>query len=431
MEQQYVQMTLNDWLALKGQLEAELRGAAAGFVRIGYLLRKIDETEGYKNDGSKSLAEWAKDNYGLSATAVSRFMAINKKYSIDGYSDQLRLEYSQYGSAKLSEMLALPDSDLEMVSPQMKREDIREIKKFNREMEEVARNPEPEEEQNPTETIVEETPAAGFAEPVPPDNYKWVLEFFRENGETMNELFSSEAYESSNYDAMKEILNPSGARTFRHKLTMVSMLDGKIVIKTFGKPQELMSWERFIIVTESILGHDRIDGSATYRKTFGQDPVEKSPEAPKAEPEKPKTEQKVLKSEPKMPKPAPKVLKPEPKAPEPEKEVPEEPRQQAEEPVAPAQKEPPTIGNSNVKTDSASAEEPAPEPTEEPEQVEIDEILPAPVEPDPMRDLKDRFTAELNSLRVMLDCENFSGMVQTIERLEHLRVKMAGMAALK
>ena len=137
---QYVQMTLNDWMELKGQLEAELRGAAAGFVRIGYLLRKIEETEGYKNDGSKSLAEWAKDNYGLSATAVSRFMAINRKYSIDGYSDRLRPEFIQFGSAKLSEMLALPDSDLEMVSPQMKREDIREIKKYNREMEEATRN---------------------------------------------------------------------------------------------------------------------------------------------------------------------------------------------------------------------------------------------------------------------------------------------------
>ena len=66
MEGKYVQMTLNDWLALKGQLEAELRGAAAGFVRIGYLLRKIKETKGYENDGSKSLTEWAKDNYGLS-----------------------------------------------------------------------------------------------------------------------------------------------------------------------------------------------------------------------------------------------------------------------------------------------------------------------------------------------------------------------------
>lgn len=105
--------------------------------------------------------------------------------------------------------------------------------------------------------------------------------------------------------------------------------------------------------------------------------------------------------------------------------------QQAEEPVAPAQKEPPTIEDNNVKTDSAIAEEPAPESTEEPEQVEIDEILPAPEEPDPMRDLKDRFTAELNSLRVMLDCDNFSGMAQTIERLEHLRIKMAGLAALK
>ena len=48
-----------------------------------------------------------------------------------------------------------------------------------------------------------------------------------------------------------------------------------------------------------------------------------------------------------------------------------------------------------------------------------------------MRDLKDRFTAELNTLRVALDCDNFAGMAQTIERLEYLRVKMAGMAALK
>ena len=46
-----------------------------------------------------------------------------------------------------------------------------------------------------------------------------------------------------------------------------------------------------------------------------------------------------------------------------------------------------------------------------------------------MRDLKDRFTAEINSLKIMLDCENFTGMAQTIERLEHLRIKMAGLAA--
>ena len=56
---EYVQMTLNDWMSLKGKLEEELRGAAASFVRIGFYLREIEESEGYKNDGSATLAEWA------------------------------------------------------------------------------------------------------------------------------------------------------------------------------------------------------------------------------------------------------------------------------------------------------------------------------------------------------------------------------------
>lgn len=395
MEGKYVQMTLNDWLALKGQLEAELRGAAAGFVRIGYLLRKIDETEGYKNDGSKSLAEWAKDNYGLSATVVSRFMAINKKYSIDGYSDQLRLEYAQYGSAKLSEMLALPDSDLEMVSPEMKREDIREIKKFNKEAaKEEAKAEEPSADQR-EEPHEEQAPQA-VAAPELPDvlpEHKWIIEFFRENKEIMNDLYSSKAYTEGNVDGMKEIVNPSGARTYRHRMTMVSMMDTRIMVKVFPKSPAPMSWDGFFRIAADIFG-EKIEGKKTYRNVFEENETAKS----KAEPKK--AEPAAGKTEP-------------------------------ETPIAPAQKEPATIDNSNAKTDSALAEEPAAEPAEEPEQVEIDEILPAPEEPDPMRDLKDRFTAELNSLRVMLDCENFSGMAQSIERLEHLRVKMAGMAASK
>ena len=83
---EYVQMTLADWMSIKKELEDELRGAAAGFVRIGYLLRKIDESEGYKQDGCDSITEWAEKEYGLSASSVSRFIAINKRYSIDGLS---------------------------------------------------------------------------------------------------------------------------------------------------------------------------------------------------------------------------------------------------------------------------------------------------------------------------------------------------------
>ena len=399
MEGKYVQMTINDWLALKGQLEAELRGAAAGFVRIGYLLRKIDETEGYKNDGSKSLAEWAKDNYGLSATAVSRFMAINKKYSIDGYSDQLRLEYAQYGSAKLSEMLALPDSDLEMVSPEMKREDIREIKKFNKEAakeEAKAEEPAADQREEPHEEHHEEQAPQAAAAPELPDvlpEHKWIIEFFRENKEIMNDLYSSKAFAEWNVDGMKEIVNPSGARTYRHRMTMVSMMEARIMVKVFPKSPAPMSWDGFFQIAWDIFS-ERVEGKNTYRNVFGENETAKN----KAEPKK--AEPAAGKTEP-------------------------------ETPIAPAQKEPATIDNSNVKTDSAIAEELAAEPAEEPEQVEIDEILPPPEEPDPLRDLKDRFTAELNSLRVMLDCDNFSGMAQSIERLEHLRIKMAGMAALR
>ena len=182
-DMKYVQMTLDDWMALKGRLEMELKASAAGFVRIGYILRKIKDSEGYRNEGYDSLTEWAKDNYGLSASTVSRFMAINKKYSIDGYGEQLKLEYAEFGSAKLAEMLALPDADLEMVSPEMKKEDIREIKKFNKE---VAKEEPPaiEEVDVKTEPAIAEEQTPEQAAPEVPNmlpEHKWIFEFFREN----------------------------------------------------------------------------------------------------------------------------------------------------------------------------------------------------------------------------------------------------------
>ena len=297
-EMKYVQMTINDWLELKGQLEAELRGAAAGFVRIGFLLRKIEETKGYENDGSKSLAEWARDNYGLSATAVSRFMAINRKYSIDGYSERLKPEYIQYGSAKLSEMLALPDSDLEMVSPEMKREDIREIKKFNREAGTIApaqkEPPAIEEFNEKTDSAIAENtvpeaadePARQTAQAEELPNvlpeHKWVIEFFRENKEIMNDLYSSKAYEEGNTEGMKEIVNPAGARTFRHKMTMVSMMESRIMVKVAVKSPAPMSWAGFFqIAAEAFEG--KINGKNTYKNVFGEE------ENPKTAAEKPKT----------------------------------------------------------------------------------------------------------------------------------------------
>ena len=165
--EEYTQLTLDDWLAMKESLKRDLIGVQESFVRIGYTLRKIEEQKLYKNDGYETVTEFAKAEYGLSASTISRFMSINRKFSIDGYSDRLRPEYAQMGSSKLSEMLSLPDVDMEMIRPEMPKADIRELKHFNKEM------PEPE---------------------VADSLEKLVWKFFEANVAIAKELEQSEAY---------------------------------------------------------------------------------------------------------------------------------------------------------------------------------------------------------------------------------------------
>lgn len=62
---EYVQMTLDDWVQMKQKLRQELIGVKQSFVRIGYALRQIDDQRLYENDGYKSIAEFAKAEYGL------------------------------------------------------------------------------------------------------------------------------------------------------------------------------------------------------------------------------------------------------------------------------------------------------------------------------------------------------------------------------
>lgn len=349
---EYVQMTLTDWMSIKKELEDELRGAAAGFVLIGYLLRKIDESEGYKQDGCDSLTEWAEKEYGLSASSVSRFIAINKRYSIDGYSKQLRIEFAKYGQAKLQEMLTLPEEALQMISPEMKRADIREVKAFEKQ----APHEEPAEQQG--------------------DIAPWIIEFIRAND--LQELRNTKAYAENDLDQLISEVNPTGTKTFRYKRTMVSMFADRIMVREFPNPPEQMAWREFFDIIMPLIS------------------AEEPEEMPKAEPE--------------MPKPVEKEEKP----------VADQQAAGTPEEIAPAQKSPSPIVSNNVKTDSAIAKE----QDEEVEQVEIDEILPKPIEADPLRDLKDRFLSELNSLRILVDTENFESMEQNIKRLEHLRLRL-------
>lgn len=239
---EYVQMTLSDWAAMKEGLKQDLIGVQESFVRIGYKLRRIEKEELYKQDGYKSIADFAREEYGLNATTVSRFMAINRKYSVGGYSERLQPEFSDFGSSKLSEMLSLPDADLCMIQPEATRESIRELKQFNREA----------------------APEAGEGEGVS----KVIESFYKDNPEILNALYASEAYTTGEIKGLVEIVNPSGNRTYRKGIFFVVMYEEHLKIKKFGEKPEEMAWGDFFAITQEIFREDAA-GNKTYENHFG------------------------------------------------------------------------------------------------------------------------------------------------------------------
>ena len=128
---------ITDYKTFKETLGTELRASAEGFVRIGYLLKKARDTDILTESGYKSLTEFAQAEYGLTKDIVSRYIAINDKYSESGYSDQLKEEFRGYGVAKLAEMLTLPDSVIEEMRPELTKSEIRAIKDAVKEEEKI------------------------------------------------------------------------------------------------------------------------------------------------------------------------------------------------------------------------------------------------------------------------------------------------------
>jgi len=133
---------------LKSQLNIELNKAAISFVRIGYLLKTARDTDILKDTEYNDVNEFAAKEFGLDKSQVSRFMRINDRFSISGYSEQLKVEYEGYGSAKLSLMLTLPDEINEELSPEYSKSDIQAIKEEYEEEQKIT----------PLEVMAEERP---------------------------------------------------------------------------------------------------------------------------------------------------------------------------------------------------------------------------------------------------------------------------------
>lgn len=253
---EYVQMTLNDWLEIKQKLRQELLSVKQSFVRIGYMLRKVEEQKGYEQDGYKSIAEFAQKELGLHPSTTTRFMEINREYSIDGYSERLREEYIDLGRSQLEEMLKLPDRDRVMVQPETSRESIRELKRFN---------------------------GAGPQEGAD-DITQMIIKFYKDNPEALNDAFSIDKDNPAYTSKFKELVNPSGNKSYKMGLYFMMMYENKISIKKFGQDPQEMTWEEYIQRTWDIFG-EMAAGNKTWNRYFGgeKDGKEREPLVPENE----------------------------------------------------------------------------------------------------------------------------------------------------
>ena len=137
-----------DYREAKEIIRNKLQGMTQNFIGIGFYLRRIKETEGFRKDGYASVYEFAEDQYGIKRSTAIRWMQMNEKFSQGGYSPFLDSGYKDFGKSQLQEMLYLDSEQLEEVTPEMTVREIREI-----------RTPDPEpEEQLPGQMSVEDFP---------------------------------------------------------------------------------------------------------------------------------------------------------------------------------------------------------------------------------------------------------------------------------
>lgn len=121
----------------KSRLDTEIKRNAESFVTIGYLLKVARDTDILAKSNYETVAEFAKAEYGLSPDIVSRYIAINDRYSEGGYSDRLQERFEGFGVGKLQDMLTLPDTVVEEIEPTITRRQIQEIKAEVKEEEKI------------------------------------------------------------------------------------------------------------------------------------------------------------------------------------------------------------------------------------------------------------------------------------------------------
>lgn len=249
---EYMQLSMDDYIQSKNEIKQELGGIVKSFVRIGWQLTRIDKSGAYKHDGYNTISEFARTEYDMNPSGVSRFMKVYEKYSVPGDTPELQEQYREFKFNNLVEMLQLPEEDQQIFHPEDKREDIRELKDFNK-----------ENESNPMNLLDWKS-----AQSTEDKLHATIQEFFREKTGILNTLYSSEAYQSGNIKEMAQIINPGDSMSYRKGTVFLMFHQEDITVKIFNGEMRNISWDQFFTYTQEIFA-EAVAGAKTYENYFG------------------------------------------------------------------------------------------------------------------------------------------------------------------
>lgn len=112
-------------------IRKEISAVATSFCRIGFKLYEIKDKELYNAQGFKNISEYGEKVLGFKKSSTANYIAICERFSElkNGKpTPRLASSFAAFGYSQLSVMLALPESKVEQVKPDMTVKEIRSLK---------------------------------------------------------------------------------------------------------------------------------------------------------------------------------------------------------------------------------------------------------------------------------------------------------------
>lgn len=255
MEQ--LRLTLPELEQEEQGIRENLGGIVKNFVRAGWHLSRIDRSGAYRLKGYSSITEYARETFGMTPDGVSRFIHVYEKYSVQGDTPELREEYRDFKFSQLTEMLQLPEKDYVMIRPETKREDIRALKKFNKQSE---HNPDNllNWQQEPDDIIREA-----------------VKDFFFSRKKDLNGIYEQYGigpYPEEDIKKMARFLYHEKKKKFQNDRIFLMLYPDQVFIKSSDGELHDITWTEFFQVMGTIFDSSAA-GKDTWENYFNPDPA--------------------------------------------------------------------------------------------------------------------------------------------------------------